>query len=71
MRRPSAVAWLSRTDKSIKIHSIMKKEISGEYLAPEIKVMEVHSRAVLCVSPDLGGLGIDDNPFGSNTEDLW
>ena len=49
----------------------MKKETIGGYLAPEIKVMEIHSRAVLCVSPDLSGLGVGENPFGSNDELPW
>ena len=41
----------------------MKKEISGEYLAPNVEVMEMNSREVLCASTDMG---IEGNPFGGN-----
>ena len=43
-----------------------KKQTSGEYLAPKVKVVEMKSRAVLCQSiPDGGinnmGWGSDQN----------
>ena len=49
----------------------MDKKKLGEYLAPEIKVREILGRAVLCVSPDLGGLGVGDNPLSGNGETDW
>ena len=49
----------------------MDKKKLGEYLAPEIKVMKIHSRAVMCVSPDLSQLGVGDNPFSGNDEADW
>ena len=49
----------------------MERKHPGEYLAPEIKVREILGRAVLCVSPDLSGLVVDDNPFDDNTEEEW
>ena len=45
-----------------------KKELSGEYLAPNVKVMEVKSRQVLCISTDMS---VNGNPFSSNDEDEW
>ena len=49
----------------------MERKHPGEYLAPEIKVREILGRAVLCVSPDLSGLGVGDNPFLGNGETDW
>ena len=49
----------------------MDKKQLGGYLAPEIKVKEIHSRAVMCVSPDLSQLGVSDNPFSGNGETDW
>ena len=46
----------------------MKKELSGEYLAPKVEVMEMNSQEVLCTSTDIG---VGDNPFGSNDEEDW
>ena len=49
----------------------MNKKQLGEYLAPEIKVMEIHSRAVLCGSPaTFDGFGDVDNPFSGNGDEL-
>ena len=45
-----------------------KNQTSGEYLAPNVKVMEVKSRQVLCTSTDLG---VNGNPFENNTENEW
>ena len=41
----------------------MKKELSGDYLAPEIEVVELKARSVLCQSGDIPGLTNDDTPY--------
>ena len=41
----------------------MKKENIGEYLAPEIEVIEIRNREVLCASGDIPGLTNDDTPY--------
>ena len=45
-----------------------KNQTNGQYLAPQVKVMEVKSRQVLCTSTDLG---VNGNPFENNTENEW
>ena len=45
-----------------------KNQTSGEYLAPQVKVMEVKSRQMLCISTDMS---VNGNPFSSNDEDEW
>ena len=39
----------------------MKKELIGEYLAPEVEVIEIKSREVLCTSTD--PMGVDPTPY--------
>ena len=46
-----------------------KKQFRGEYLAPKVKVMEVGSHSMLCVSTNID-FG-DDNPFDGNKESDW
>ena len=46
-----------------KIHSIMKKEFSGDYLAPEIEVIDLMAQSVLCQSGRIPGLTNDDEPY--------
>ena len=41
----------------------MKKENIGDYLAPEIEVVELRARSVLCQSGDIPGLANDDDPY--------
>ena len=41
----------------------MKKENIGDYLAPEIEVVELRARSVLCQSGDIPGLTNDDTPY--------
>ena len=46
----------------------MKKELIGEYLAPEVEVIEIRNREVLCTSTDLMGVdpvGIRSVPLAS------
>ena len=45
-----------------------KKQFIGEYLAPQVKVMEVKSRQVLCTSTDMD---VEGNPFSGNDEWEW
>ena len=45
-----------------------KKQLSGEYLAPNVKVMEVKSRQVLCTSTVMD---VNGNPFSGNDETEW
>ena len=52
-----------RVISTIKIHNIMKKELSGDYLAPEIEVVELKARSVLCQSGDIPGLTNDDTSY--------
>ena len=44
----------------------MKKENIGEYLAPEIEVMELRSRGVLCQSGGIGDMGFGDSQDGDS-----
>ena len=39
----------------------MKKELIGEYLAPEVKVIEIRNREVLCTSTL--PMGVDPTPY--------
>ena len=46
----------------------MKKELSGEYLAPNVRVVEMKSLQALCLSANVGVKG---NPFADNDETEW
>ena len=48
-----------------------KKQFRGEYLAPKVKVMEVGSHSMLCVSTNIGFDDDNKNPFGGNDETGW
>ena len=41
----------------------MKKENIGEYLAPEVEVIEIRNREVLCTSTDPMGVAPDEYTF--------
>ena len=43
-----------------------KKNLSGEYLAPKVKVVEMKSRAVLCQSGGINNMGWGDDQNGDN-----
>ena len=41
----------------------MKKENIGDYLAPEIEVIDLMAQSVLCQSGRIPGLTNDDEPY--------
>ena len=41
----------------------MTKESIGEYLAPQVKVVELKAQSVLCQSGNIPGLTNDDAPY--------
>ena len=43
-----------------------KKEFSGEYLAPNVKVVEMKSRTVLCQSGGINNMGWGTDQNGDN-----
>ena len=43
-----------------------KKELSGEYLAPNVKVVEMKSRTVLCQSGGINSMGWGDDINGDD-----
>ena len=45
-----------------------RKQFRGEYLAPNVKMVEMKSRQVLCQSTVMG---VHDNPFENNEEEEW
>ena len=45
-----------------------KKQLKGEYLAPHVKVVEVESHQMLCLSEDMQ---VSGNPFDFNQETEW
>ena len=40
---------------------------NGEYLAPQVEVMELLAQGIICQSPSVD----PGNPFGNNDEDPW
>ena len=43
-----------------------KKQLNGEYLAPEVKVVEMKSRTVLCQSGGINKMTWGDDQNGDN-----
>ena len=43
-------------------------QTNGQYFAPQVKVMEVKSRQVLCTSTVMD---VNGNPFSGNDETEW
>ena len=43
-----------------------KKELSGEYLAPKVKVVEMKSRTVLCQSGGINNMGWGSDQNGDS-----
>ena len=44
-----------------------KKEFRGEYLAPNVKVVEMRNRQVLCQSGDINNMGWGSDQNGDST----
>ena len=54
--------------QAINSKNMEKKQFIGGYLAPKIKVVEVKSRQVLCISVNMT---VGGDPFSGNEETDW